>query len=126
MTVPQRTSSHQDIRWPRDQTINGRVLAMIDRACFGWVRPFVHLGRPYVNGSAICRDILGGLLAAAPGGRVGTEMRNGPDGPQIRSYIERYAPRLPSRLYELIQAPFHRTLIASVVAVVAARHRARG
>ncbi len=67
------------------------------------VLPLLRLGHP-VDGA---RAILGGLLAAEPGGTIGFEH----DGGLTRVAVRGYAPRLPRRLYAL-QSAVHQRLSA--------------
>jgi len=108
------------VAWPADEPLDDVALRTVDHATFGWLRPFVELGAPSVLDGWIVRDIRGGLLARAPGGRVGTGVLRDASGDHLVSSIEEYAPRVPQLIYELLQVRLHRVVVRA-----GARHAAR-
>lgn len=117
---PWRTGGWQLVAWPADEPLDEVALRTVDHATFGWLRRFVELGAPSVLDGWIVRDIRGGLLARAPGGRVGTGVLRDASGDHLVSSIEEYAPRVPQLIYELLQVRLHRVVVRA-----AARHAAR-
>lgn len=107
-----RTSSRQRLIWPVDQQLDMAALQLIDETSFSHVAPWVRLGEPYAEGESVCRDIVGGVLARTPGGRVCTGMRRADGRVHLYSAIEGYAPRLPRPVYRALQNPVHRLLMA--------------
>lgn len=118
-----RTGSRQVVTWPADVRLDQNALRAIDHATFGWVRPFVRLGAPRVLDGWVVRDICGGLLARAPGGRVGTGVLSDASGDHLVSSIEEYAPRAPEPIYELLQVRLHRVVVRSAARRAARRLR---
>ncbi len=67
----------------------------------------LRFGTPETDASCVSWPIAGGLLAAAPGGRI--EVRSG-DG-RLAVRVEGYRPALPLPVYALTQLPFHHALV---------------
>ena len=77
----------------------GRLLMGVVGARHGalWLGPvpLLRFGAPHGDGSGWWWPIEGGLLCAAPGGRVGFAWGDG----ELRGYVEGYHPRVPDPLY---------------------------
>ncbi|HLQ60766.1 MAG TPA: RDD family protein [Candidatus Acidoferrales bacterium] len=66
----------------------------------------LRFGPPELSAHSCGFPIEGGLLAAAPGGRLLFSWQEG----CLTSTVEGYRPRLPGPLYRLAQQPFHQAL----------------
>jgi len=115
-----RTYSRQIVAWPADEPLDEVALRTVDHATFGWVRPLVNLSSPYAVDGWVFRTIRGGMLARAPGGRVGTGVLRDASGDRLVSSVEDYAPRVPRVVYEALQTRLHRVVVRA-----GARHAAR-
>lgn len=73
---------------------------------FGWP-PAIRMDAPQLTAETRVRPIIGGWLAAAPGGSLDFELRPHPGGRRLVVAVRGLAPRLPKPLYYRIQSRMH-------------------